>query len=196
MNEIRVSKLFKQLKDRILATFVAVVVCTATLSVSEPVMAETYKLNFRDTDIHELIKFVADATDTTIVVDPKVKGKVKVISSKPVSSEELYNLFLSILDVHGFTAIRTGNVIRIRPSKDARSAPVMVTEGSDGRAEGGSDRRRPAVTDAVAKKKQKRVATNRFLSTSNSNVKLSLEATSCAILASNPWHNSQLHTIT
>lgn len=97
--------------------------------------AQNWTVNLKDTDIQELIKFVAEATDTTIVVDPKVKGKVKVISSKPVSSDELYNLFLSILDVHGFTAIRTGDVIRVRPSKDARSAPVRVAENSAGQTD-------------------------------------------------------------
>lgn len=86
-------------------------------------------MNLKETDIQELIKFVAEATGTTIVVDPKVKGKVKVISSKPVSSDELYDLFLSILDVHGYTAVRSGNVVRIIQSKDARSSPVKVQDG-------------------------------------------------------------------
>ncbi|MFT5481522.1 MAG: general secretion pathway protein D [Halieaceae bacterium] len=97
---------------------------------SLPLAAQNWTVNLQDTDIQELIKFVAEATDTTIVVDPKVKGKVKVISNKPVNSEELYELFLSILDVHGFTAIRTGNIIRILPNKDARSAPVPVVDDS------------------------------------------------------------------
>ena len=83
-------------------------------------------MNLKETDIQELIKFVAEATDTTIVVDPKVKGTVKVVSSKPVSSRELYDLFLSILDVHGYTAVRSGNVVRVIQSKDARSSPVRV----------------------------------------------------------------------
>jgi general secretion pathway protein D len=51
-----------------------------------------------------------------------------VISSKPVSQAELYDLFLSILDVQGYTAVRSGQVIRIVPSKDARSSPVPIME--------------------------------------------------------------------
>ncbi len=94
------------------------------------VFAQDFTVNLKETDIQELIKFVAEATGTTIVVDPKVKGTVKVISSKPVSSSELYDLFLSILDVHGYTAVRSGNVVRVIPSKDARSSPVRVTSGS------------------------------------------------------------------
>jgi general secretion pathway protein D len=97
-------------------------------------LAQDFTVNLKDTDIQELIKFVAEATGTTIVVDPSVKGKVKVVSSKPVSRDELYELFLSILEVHGYTAVRSGGVIRVIQSKDARSAPVQVREGSTGKA--------------------------------------------------------------
>ena len=98
-----------------------------------PAAAQDYTVNLKETDIQELIKFVAEVTGTTIVVDPAVKGKVKVVSSKPVSSSELYDLFLSILEVHGYAAVRSGDVIRVIPSKDARSSPVEVTDISDGR---------------------------------------------------------------
>ena len=91
--------------------------------------AQNYTVNLKDTDIQEFIKFVADVTGSTIVIDPAVKGKVKVLSSKPVSKAELYDLFLSILDVHGYTAVRSGQVIRVIPNKDARSAPVAVDDG-------------------------------------------------------------------
>ncbi|MFT6275575.1 MAG: general secretion pathway protein D [Halioglobus sp.] len=96
-------------------------------SVAVTVSAQDFTVNLKDTDIQELIKFVSEATGTTIVVDPAVKGKVKVVSSKPVSREELYDLFLSILDVHGYTAVRSGGIVRVIPSKDARSAPVGVS---------------------------------------------------------------------
>jgi general secretion pathway protein D len=96
-------------------------------------LAQDFTVNLKDTDIQELIKFVAEATGTTIVVDPSVKGKVKVVSSKPVSREELYELFLSILEVHGYTAVRSGGVIRVIQNKDARSAPVLVRDGNAGK---------------------------------------------------------------
>ncbi len=93
-------------------------------------MAQDFTVNLKDTDIQEFIEFVADVTETTIVVDPSVKGKVKVISSKPVSKAELYDLFLSILDVHGYTAVRSGAVVRVVPNKNARSSPVDVISGT------------------------------------------------------------------
>ena len=90
----------------------------------------SYTVNLKDTDIQKFIEYVATTTDTTIVVDPAVKGKVKVISSKPVTKAELYDLFLSILDVHGYTAVRSGEVVRVIPNKNARSSPVDVVSGS------------------------------------------------------------------
>jgi general secretion pathway protein D len=99
------------------------------LGVSSFLSAQDFTVNLKETDIQELIKFVSEATGTTIVVDPAVKGKVKVVSSKPVSRSELYELFLSILEVHGYTAVRSGGVVRVIQSKDARSAPVEVRDG-------------------------------------------------------------------
>ncbi|MFT7286082.1 MAG: general secretion pathway protein D [Halieaceae bacterium] len=95
-----------------------------------PLNAQDFTVNLKETDIQELIKFVAEATNTTIVVDPSVKGKVKVVSSRPVNSSELYDLFLAILDVHGYTAVRSGEVVRIIQNKDARSAAVPVADAS------------------------------------------------------------------
>ena len=95
------------------------------------VVAQDYTVNLKETDIQELIKFVSEVTGTTIVVDPAVKGKVKVVSAKPVSRSELYDLFLAILEVHGYTAVRSGGIVRVIPSKDARSAPVSVRAAGD-----------------------------------------------------------------
>ena len=120
---VNISDLTVLLKNSLRAIFV-----TATLTLSAVSAAQEYTVNLKDTDIQEFIKFVADVTGTTMVIDPNVKGKVRVISSKPVSQAELYDLFLSILDVQGYTAVRSGQVIRIVPSKDARSSPVPIME--------------------------------------------------------------------
>ena len=92
----------------------------------ESLTQQTWTVNFKDTDIQELIRFVAKASNRTIIVDPKVKGKAQVISANPVNAEELYALFLSILEIHGFAAVDSGDITRIIPSKDARAAPVPV----------------------------------------------------------------------
>ena len=120
---MNISDLIALIKNSLRAIFV-----TAALTLSAVSAAQEYTVNLKDTDIQEFIKFVADVTGTTMVIDPNVKGKVRVISSKPVSQAELYDLFLSILDVQGYTAVRSGQVIRIVPSKDARSSPVPIME--------------------------------------------------------------------
>lgn len=88
--------------------------------------AKTWTVNFKDSDIQEVIKFVADVTGRTVVIDPRVKGRVKVISAKPVTEEELIGLFRTVLEVHDFSVVEVGDVLRIIPLKDARSSPVPV----------------------------------------------------------------------
>ena len=108
----------------------ALTLSMSVVLLSSPSFAQDFTVNLKDTDIQEFIEFVSDVTGTTIVIDPSVKGKVKVVSSKPVSKAELYDLFLSILDVHGYTAVRSGGVVRVIPNKNARSAPVDVISGT------------------------------------------------------------------
>ena len=85
---------------------------------------QTWTVNFNDTDIQEVIKFIAGATGKTIIIDPKVRGPIKVINSKPLTAKEVYALFLASLDVYGFTAIESGNIVRIVANRDARNLAI------------------------------------------------------------------------
>ncbi len=107
-------------------------IAVLTLGLVCSASAKEWTMNFNDADISELIKFVADATGQTIIIDPQVKGKVKVISSKAVNEEELNDLFLSILEASGFAAVKSGNTLRVVQRKDARSSPVPTTGGKGG----------------------------------------------------------------
>lgn len=100
--------------------------CLSLSCASALVHAQNWTVNFKDAEITEVIKFVADARDLIVVVDPQVKGKVKVVSSKTLNDEELYNLFLTVLDINGYTAIETNGVLQVVPRKDARTAPSAV----------------------------------------------------------------------
>jgi general secretion pathway protein D len=88
------------------------------------VHAENITLNLKNADINALIDTVSDKTGKNFIVDPRVKGKVTVISSQPMDSEELYQVFLSILQVHGFSAVPSGNVIKIIPDASAKQANI------------------------------------------------------------------------
>jgi general secretion pathway protein D len=89
---------------------------------------DRWTVNFNNTDIRELIKFVADATGKTIIVDPQVKGKVEVVSQRPLTTDELYDLFLSILKVHGYAAVDSNGVLKVIDEKSARVQASDVTQ--------------------------------------------------------------------
>ncbi|MCG7960226.1 MAG: type II secretion system protein GspD, partial [Candidatus Thiodiazotropha taylori] len=77
-----------------------------------PSHAEQITLNLNNADIEALIKTVSEHTGKNFVIDPRVKGKVTVISAHPMDRNEFYEVFLSILEVHGFSTIPSGDVIK------------------------------------------------------------------------------------
>lgn len=133
--------MMKQNKKNRQKLFIPALLAASILSAglaASPVLAQqpTYTVNFKDADLQEVVKYVAETTGKTFIVDPSVKGRIKVISSKQMTQEELYNLFLAVLDVHGFAAIESGNVTRIVSSKEARSLPLPVTETATRNSDG------------------------------------------------------------
>lgn len=116
------SKLLRILR----APLIAVLLVLTSITFAEE---QTWTINFKDTELEEVVRFVAQVTGKTIIVDPKAKGRVQVISSQPLNQQQLYDLFLSILDVNGFTAIESGGVIKILPSRDAKSSAAPVVSG-------------------------------------------------------------------
>ena len=95
----------------------------------------TFTLNLKNTDIHSLIATVSKQTGRNFVVDPRVKAKVTVISTDPVSADGLYEVFLSVLQVHGYSAVPAGDLIKIVPDVTAKQGPVPIlgdnTDSSD-----------------------------------------------------------------
>ena len=75
--------------------------------------AETWKLSLKNADIREFITQVSAITGKSFVVDPRVKGNVTVISSASMEKDQIYELFLSVLRVHGYAAVPTGNITKI-----------------------------------------------------------------------------------
>ncbi len=96
-----------------------------------PAQAETVTLNLKDADISALISTVAEVADKNFIVDPRVKGKVTVVSSRPMNSDEVYQVFLSILKVHGFAAVPSGEVIKIVPDVNAKQDGIPTTSDAN-----------------------------------------------------------------
>ncbi len=81
-------------------------------------------IDFNNVDIAVFIKFISELTSRNFVVDQRVKGKVTIISPSKISVKEAYKVFESVLEVHGFTTIKSGEVTKIVPSPDARSKNI------------------------------------------------------------------------
>jgi general secretion pathway protein D len=93
--------------------------------------AQSFTLNLKDAEIQTLITSVAEMTGKNFIVDPRVKGKVTVISARPLRDDEIYQVFLSVLRVHGYVAIPSGSVVKIVPEAAGRNAGATVGGGSD-----------------------------------------------------------------
>jgi general secretion pathway protein D len=93
---------------------------------------EEIAFNFNNTDIRTVIKSVARITGKNFIIDPKVTGEVTIISSENMSADDLYAIFLSILQVNGFTAVETGNIVKVIPVNEARQEAGTLSINSDG----------------------------------------------------------------
>lgn len=81
-------------------------------------------IDFNNVDLNVLIKFISELTGKNFVIDQRVKGKATIISPSKISVGEAYKVFESVLEVHGFTTIQAGKIIKIVPSPDARSKNI------------------------------------------------------------------------
>lgn len=91
--------------------------------------ADEITLNLKDADIRALISTVSKFTGKNFIIDPRIKAKVTVVSSNTMSEDEVYEVFLSVLQVHGFAAVPTGNIIKIIPMVNAKQGPLpLITD--------------------------------------------------------------------
>ena len=112
---------------------IAILIATAVLLGTGPMQSaaaaaktqnagQTWKINLKDAELRELVTQVANITGKTFVIDPRIKGKVTIISSAPLNRNGVYELFLSVLRVHGFAAIPAGDVIKIQQETESKQS--------------------------------------------------------------------------
>ena len=100
---------------------------TESLGSEQSIFApEQITLNFQDVDIRALINTVSEVTGNNFIVDPRVKGKVTLVSGGPLNADEIYSVFLSVLEVHNFAAVPAGDVIKILPSNIVKQSPTPM----------------------------------------------------------------------
>ena len=97
-----------------------------------PSSGDKIQLNFRDVEILNVIRLMSELTGKNFLVDDNVRGKVTLIAPEPVSIDEAYQVFLSILEVHGFTVVPQGPVIKIIPSADIKDSPIPTATDDEG----------------------------------------------------------------
>lgn len=101
-----------------LKRFCKIALLAMTIAISTPVMTvhaedQNWQVNLNDADISAFIGQIADITGKSFVIDPRVKGKVTVVSTETMNTEAVYELFLSVLQVHGYAAVPAGDVIMV-----------------------------------------------------------------------------------
>ena len=74
---------------------------------------DSWRINLKNADIREFVTQVSAITGKSFIIDPRVKGDVTVISNVNMDEESVYQLFLSVLQVHGFAAVSAGSAIKI-----------------------------------------------------------------------------------
>jgi len=82
----------------------------------------------RNADISEVIQWIAEQTGKNIVVDPRVRGNVTVLSNAPMTVTQAYSTFLSLLDIYGFAASEVNGILRIYPAAMAKSSPSQLIQ--------------------------------------------------------------------
>lgn len=118
------------MKHWILASALAPVLAAAVLAA--PVQAQT-TLNVRDADIRAFIADAAKLTGRTFIIDSRVQGKVTVVTDRPLSRSEYFEVFLSTLRANGLVTVPTANgALRVQPIENAAANPGRI--GSAGAA--------------------------------------------------------------
>ena len=93
---------------------------------------EPVTLNFSNAEIEAVARTMASITGVNVVVDPRVKGTLNLVTEKPVSQTVAMNQFLAALRLQGYTMVESAGLYKVVPEADAKlqSGGVTVSEGA------------------------------------------------------------------
>jgi len=80
---------------------------------------ETFLLNYQDVDITKVTQDISKFSKKTLILDPRVKGRISIFSDSILSSEQVWDVYLRTIQVHGFAALSDGGIVRIIPENEA-----------------------------------------------------------------------------
>jgi len=119
------------------ALLAAVAILAALAGFAARAADDAVTLNFVNADIDAVVRAVAEITGKSFIVDPKVKGTINIVSTRPVARALVYPTLLSALRLQGFAAVEAGGVVKIVPEADAKLQGGSVAHGA---VEGSGDR--------------------------------------------------------
>ncbi|MGD0584673.1 MAG: type II secretion system secretin GspD [Oryzomonas sp.] len=119
------------MKQFLIRTFCTLLL--AGLFFASPVLAagRGVVLNFNEVDISTMVKFISDLTGRNFVLDDRVKGKISVYSPSKLSIDEAYNVFVSMLELKGFTVVQSGRVAKIVPISSAKQSGLTLLKSGE-----------------------------------------------------------------
>ena len=88
-------------------------------SESKEVERPSVEMDFEDVDIRDFVSYVSKVTGKNFIVGPNVKGRITLVSPNKVPIDEVFSVFLSVLEVHGYTTVKAGAMTKIVPSSMA-----------------------------------------------------------------------------
>ncbi len=106
--------------SRLRAAFCVLVLAIGYGAVMPRAALAQVELNLRDADLRSFVEIVSEATGKRFVLDPGVRGTVTVLAPGDMSADELYEVFLSVLELNRLTLIEGGSAARIVPMNVAR----------------------------------------------------------------------------
>ncbi|MDB4194626.1 type II secretion system protein GspD [Gammaproteobacteria bacterium] len=80
---------------------------------------DTFLLNYQDVDIEKVTQDISQFSKKTLILDPRVKGRISIFSDSILSAEQVWDVYLRTIQVHGFAALSDGGVVRIVPENEA-----------------------------------------------------------------------------
>lgn len=108
-----------------------IVILLASAVYAEP-KKNLIAVNLQDVELPQVVKFISDATGKNFVFDETLKGKITIIAPSKISSDEAYALFISVLNLKGYTLVPAqGNLLKIVPSAQAK---MLSPEAGEGKA--------------------------------------------------------------
>jgi len=80
---------------------------------------ETFILNYEDVDIKKVTQDIAQFSKKTIILDPRVKGKITIYSNANLDRDQVWNVYLRTIQVNGFSTIEEDGFLRVVPENEA-----------------------------------------------------------------------------